>query len=197
MKEALYEESAIPVKSALEAKLYMAFHVVSIILFILAGLWLTFSFAYINNLIESGATGATLAIYLIRWFLPPALIVGGGLIAFFLKRRFNVSYDYTFVEDELRVTKVYNGRRRKYLMTLKADQILKIGWCEKDSFERTKRGLGKTKFLTSNKAPAEEKEFIYLLYSSSIAKTLYVLECRRIMLEYLVAAAGRNKLERE
>ena len=44
---------------------------------------------------------------------------------------------------------------------------------------------------------AEGKIFIYLLYSSSIEKRVYVLECRKELLEYLVFAAGRNKFERQ
>ena len=51
--------------------------------------------------------------------------------------------------------------------------------------------------LTPNNEPAEGKIFIYLLYSSSIEKRVYVLECRKELLEYLVFAAGRNKFERQ
>ena len=197
MKEAFYEESAVCIKSKREGMIYKIFHIASIVMFVLAGIWLSFSFTFILDNLSAGASGMALVIVLIEWFLFPLCSIAAGIALLFLKRHFNVSYDYTFVEDELRVTKVYNGKRRKYLTTLKAEQMLKIGWCDKDSFERTKQGAGKPKLLTSNKEPMEEKEFIYILYSSSIAKTLYVLECRQLLLEYIVRAAGRNKLERD
>lgn len=196
MKEAFYEESAVCAKSKKEATIYRIFQIAGIVMFVIAGLWLSFSFGYISNVVE-GTSGTERAFYIIWWFLVPALFIGAGVVAFLFRKRFNVSYDYTFVEDELRITKVFNGKKRKYMTTLKADQILKIGWCDKDSFERTRQGMGKPKILSSNKEPMDEKDFIYILYSSSIEKTLYVLECRQLMLEFIVRAAGRNKLERD
>ena len=196
MKEAFYEESAVCAKSKRDATIYKIFHITSIALFVIAGLWLSFSFGYISNLVQS-TSGAAVLFYSIMWFLFPALFIAVGLLMFFLRRRFNVSYDYTFVEDELRITKVFNGRKRKFLTTLKADHILKIGWCDKDSYQRTRQGTGKPKVLTTNKQPMDDKEFIYILYSTSLGKTLYILECRQLLLEYLVRAAGRTKLERD
>ena len=92
---------------------------------------------------------------------------------------------------------MFNGKSRKLLLIIKIDQLLKIGFYESESYSRTLAGQRgkKAVFLTPNKHPCEEKEFIYLLYSSTIEKTLYVLECRRVMLEFLVRAAGRNKFE--
>ena len=108
-----------------------------------------------------------------------------------------MSYDYTFVEDELRVTKVFNGKSRKHIRTFKAEQILKIGYVDSASFERTIAGLqGKKAIpLTPNQEPAEGKIFIYILYSTSVEKKVYVLECRKELLEYLVFATGRSKFE--
>ena len=106
-----------------------------------------------------------------------------------------MSYDYTFVQDELRVTRVFNGKTRKHLLTMKADQMLMIGYADTDSYERLIAGQRNKKptYLTPNGEPAEGKIFIYIHYSTSIGKTLYVLECRKEMLEYVVFAAGRNK----
>ena len=75
--------------------------------------------------------------------------------------------------------------------------MLKIGYVERDSFRRTLEGVRDKKavYLTPNREPAEGKMFIYILYSSSIEKTLYVMECRQQMLEYIVLAAGRSKFE--
>ena len=90
---------------------------------------------------------------------------------------------------------MFNGKTRKHLLTMKADQMLMIGYADTDSYERLLAGQRNKKptYLTPNREPAEGKIFIYIHYSTSIGKTLYVLECRKEMLEYVVFAAGRNK----
>ncbi len=199
LRDLLYEESATSSRANAEAKYYTFFLVLSIICFVFAGISAFFATSVIQGVIADEAyttLGKILAIAV--WILFVLTFAGVGLLFWFIKKRFNLSYDYTFVEDELRVTKVFNGRSRKYFTTISADSILKIGWCDKPSFQNTMRGIqGKPKYLTPNKTPAEEKDFIYLLVGGSLGKTLYVLECRQILMEYLVQSAGVNKLERE
>ncbi len=198
-RSALYEESAISTREKKEIKFYTAFKVVAIVFFFLFLIAFITSLYGIWGIADSDADGGSKTFSILVLVAMDVSLAGICLIAWFLKNRFNVSYDYIFVEDELRLTKVYNGKKRKYLTTVKADQILKIGWVNKPSYDATVRGLqgGKPKILTPNREPAEGKEFYYLLASGSLGKTLYVLECREMMLEYLVFAAGRNKLERE
>lgn len=196
MREAFYEESAISVRSDAEAKKYTAMNVFAIIFFVLAGLWAFLSLnAAPASLLEQ--KGAALAIALIQLIAPFLFLIASGIAFLKLKKRYNVSFDYTFVEDELRVSKVFNGKKRKFLIALKAEQMLKIGYCENDSFERTTANMGKKSviFCTPNAEPAEGKKFIYILYPASAEKCVYVLECRTMLLEYVVRAAGRNKFE--
>ncbi len=195
-KEAFYEESAVCAREHKESKYYRVFSVLSIIFFVFSGIHLLFSFSYVP-LIVSETEGIPRVISLVQWFGLLFVSTGIAVAFFFLKRRFNVSYDYIFVEDELRVSKVFNGKRRKHIITFKAHQILKIGMCDKDSFQRTCAGLPKKAIrpLTSNQEACNGKEFYYILYSTSIEKAVYIIEARETMLAYLVAAAGRNKLE--
>lgn len=194
----LYEESAISERGKSERRMYMVFHVAGIVMLVIAGLGLFLSISYVPNMVQTAPDGVSLAFSLVIWFAGILVFGLGGFVFWRIKRRFNVSYDYTFVEDELRITKVFNGRKRKFLYTLKSDQILKIGYCENESFERTRAGFRdkKPQVLTPNDEPAEGKKFVYILYTSSIGKSLYIIECRDLMLEYLVRAAGRNKFER-
>ena len=173
-REGLLEESAVPQNALREAKFNMVFRVAAILAFLVLGVFVFSAFGYIPYLREQG--GAALAMGLISYIVLLLLILGAGLLLWFLKDRFNVSYDYTFVEDELRITKV-----------------------ESDAYERAVRGLErgkKPRICTPNKAASEGKELIYLINSTSMEKMIYVVEIRRIMLENLVLAAGRNKLER-
>lgn len=197
-KDALYEESAQPENGKRQAKWYMAFQVAAYIFFALALIFAFACFMVLPATVE-GLKGWSLAIYIIIWIMPVVAFAASGFIFFRMRLRFNVSYDYLFVQDELRITKVFNGRKRKHIVTLDADHMMQIGYCTGDTFERTLAGMNgaKPKVMSPNREPAEGKEFIHILYSSSVGKTLYVLECKKDMLEYVVGAAGRNKFVRE
>lgn len=198
-----YEESAISTRSQTEAKLYTLFLVMAVAFFVVAGFILTFAFTYVPLVLqetvdEAGAVNTPARVYsFLTYFGPIVLIALAGLAFWLIKNRFNVSYDYTFVEDELRVSRVYNGKRRKFLKGFKTDQMLKLGKCENDSFERTCAGLDKksVRFLTPNRNPGAGKDFYYFLYSSSLEKAVYILESRVDLIEILVRTAGRNKWE--
>ena len=200
-RDGFYEESAISARSDTESKLYNVFRITGIIFMVFGVVFgLIFSFPQIVSVLgDEELTNIGKIIYIVEWFLMLVFIVGIGVIFWFVKNRFNISYDYTFVEDELRITKVFGGRRRKFITTLKADRILQIGWVDSDAYDRALHGLSgkKPKLCTPNKEPLEGKEWIYVITSSSIEKSMYIIECRRQLLENLVFAAGRNKLEKK
>lgn len=201
-RETFYEESAVPVSSLREAKLYKMFHIAQIVAIVLLCALLLFFVPYWMSrwgLYRNGdLTIAEFFVLIIPEVMLIVFIGVAALIFFFIKRRFNISYDYSFVDDELRVSKVFNGKRRKFLVRLEAEYMLKLGWADRESFQRTCAGMDRKsiRFLTPNKAPVEGKEFYYVLYTTSLGKTVYVLEARQEMLECLVRAAGVNKLER-
>ncbi len=199
-RSAFYEESAISTREKAERRSYLVFHIASIVMLIIAALLVLFSLTSVPSILgDEELTGVQKVVSIVVWCLPILSLVGFFFLFRYIKRKFNVSFDYTFVEDELRVTKVFNNKSRKHLHTFKADQILQIGYVDSASFERTIAGIqGKKAIpLTPNREPAEGKMFIYLLYTSSVGKKVYVLECRQELLEYLVFAAGRNKFVRQ
>lgn len=196
----LYEESAISLKAKKEAKLNKVFQIAAIVFFAFAVVFAFIFLPTIPGLITAAKEQqASPVLAIITVVLGIVMLVAMGLLLWFFRRRFNVSYDYTFVEDELRITKVFNERKRKFITALKADQILKIGYCSADSYKTSLAGLAgkKPKFMSPNSEPAEDKDFVYILNSSSMGKTMYVLECRTMLLEYLVRATGRSKFTKE
>ena len=198
-REKLYEESAISTRSAREKKLYTVFQVFAIIFFVIFGIQLFLSYPYISNTVTSGVSTRVKVVFVIMWVATTAVFFLAGFFLLRVRNRFNVSYDYTYVDDELRFTKVFNGKRRKFITKITMDQVLKIGYCDKPSFNEALRSLKgkKPTVLSPNKTPEEGKDFIYLVVNTSIERRIYVLECRKIMLEHIVFAAGRNKWERE
>ncbi len=206
IRDAYYEESSACNRGGKEAKVYTACTVIGIIFFVVAAIQLYFAFTAVATSIAlfrlpaddpDKIEGVQLAYSILSWLLLTVAPLCVGVALFFFRRKFNVSYDYVFVEDELRISKIFNGKKRKYLKTFKCDQILKMGRCDKESFERTCAGLSKKQivFLTSNRQPSEKKDFYYILYSSSIEKTVNIIEAKVELIDYLVRAAGRNKWE--
>ena len=197
-RDALYEESAQPLNADKQARWYTTFHVLFVIFAIIAGIH-AFTCLLVLPVSSKDYSGVSLALHLMLWL---GALMALAMIAFlfwWIRRRFNISYDYLFVQDELRITKVFNGKRRKPLVTLAADHVLQLGYCEGATFERTYAGLSGAKpaVMTPNREPAEGKDFIHVLYSDSMGKRMYILECRKEMLEHLVLAVGRNKFVRE
>ena len=200
-KGGFYEESASSGRSRKEAKMYMVFHIAGIVFFVLAVISLLWFFTLDLplTLSEAKEANANPALAIVIKVLGILITAGVGVLFWWMKRRFNVSYDYTFVEDELRIVKVFNGRRRKLFANLKADQILKIGYEQADSYHDAVAGLAgkKPKLATPNQEPEEGKQFIYIAYSTSLGKEIYVIECRQAMLEYLVSAVGITKFTKQ
>lgn len=203
MRESFYEESAVSANGRAEAKFYTAFHVVSIILLIPVFFQVFFSYAYIieqvHNFQEGLITSLGLTVFIAGWIMILLLFIALFLFFFLWKRRFNVSYDYIFVGDELRVSKVFNGKRRKFLKKFDADHILQIGWVESEAFGRASSGYAKRDIvlLSPNKTPQEGKEFYYILYTAPYEKKIYIFEARKEFLECLVPAVGMTKLVRK
>lgn len=202
MREAYYEESASSAQGMREAKFYTAFKVTSIICFVLGAiilslLFFTFLPSYLAAKEEGKLSTQGVVFGVVFWAVPCLLLAGFGLLFWRWKNRYNLSYDYIFVEDELRVAKVFNGLKRKFYKRFNADMILKMGKCENDSFRRLTAGMGKKEIvrLTPNREPREGREFFYMLYSSSTEKAVYILECKTELIEYILRAAGRNKWE--
>lgn len=204
-RDGFYEESAISVNERTEGKMYMIFMVTSVICLVIGVFLLLFAFGFIpvmlastvseEGVVDTFARALAIGEYVFAFLF----FVGSGVGFWFLKNRFNVSYDYTFVEDEIRITKVFSGKRRKFLYKIQADTILSIGWVDSEAYENALRSLSgnKPKKCTPNKECPEGKEWIYIVQSTTGEKSMYILECRRQLLENIVFAAGRNKLERK
>lgn len=198
LRDMLYEESAIPQNAMKEEKFNKGFTIGGIICIALSLLYIFILSPVALNILGDDELDTIGKIFnVLFWASFPMLFILLGVFLLIFKKRYNVSYDYHFVEDELRISKVFNGRKRKHLKTLKCDQMLKIGSVAKDSYKRTEAGIDKKHILvmTPNDEPAKGKEFFYILYSSTTEKVLVIIEARREILEYLVRAAGRSKYE--
>ena len=184
-RSAFYEESAISTREKAERRSYLVFHIASIVMLIIAALLVLFSLTSVPSILgDEELTGVQKVVSIVVWCLPILSLVGFFFLFRYIKRKFNVSFDYTFVEDELRVTKVFNNKSRKHLHTFKADQILQIGYVDSASFERTIAGIqGKKRF------PLRRTASLQRVRCLSICSTP-----RRLGKKYMFSNAGRSCL---
>jgi len=204
--DVLYEESAVNRKSASQQKTY---NVLNVIFWIVTLIGIIAAFMFINRLLGTLSTlkvkpekeEEQQAIYFVRtamilWGF--AFLFFGGLwgILFTVKRRLNVSYDYVFVSGELRISKVFNVNRRKFLYRIEPESIITIGDIETGNYDRI-RSDPSTKELvcTPNNEAADGKFFMYIHASESTGKKLYVLECRETLLENILKFVKRGTLD--
>ena len=206
--DVLYEESAVNQKQAKASKTYKVLNVISWIVLILGIICLLI---FIPNILTSFSkaqptediTAEQIAEpigFARSWaFLSGTQMVFFGLLWFFLysmKKRVNVSYDYTFVSGELRIAKVFNINRRKLVVRIDSAEILQLGDVDNDSYDRLRADPGvKQEIVTPNPEPAEGKFFLYVLVGGNNGRKMYILECREELLVNILKFVKRGTLE--
>ena len=204
--DVLYEESAVNTGASKGEKLYKVLNVFSLVFGTLTLIAFLFLLYFLFGLIAGGkpSSGASDDLkYAYSMIVSCAVLFGmltfffGGLWLFFRfwKRRVNLSYDYTFVSGELRVAKVFNINRRKFLFRISHEDILQIGDVDSDSYDRIKADpMTKETVCTANALPANGKFFMYVHCVDGTGRKLYVLECREEMLVQILKFAKRGTL---
>lgn len=206
--DVLYEESAVNRNAAKAEKKYKIINVFSWLCLILGVIFLmlflpnliaSFSKAQpteeitAEQLAQAIASARGMAIMSGMW------VVFFGSLWFLLyswKKRVNISYDYTFVSGELRIAKVFNVNKRKFLYRIQPEEILQLGDVENGSYDRLRSDPSvKQILLTPNAEPADGKFFLYILIGESGGKKLYILECREELLVNILRFVKRGTLE--
>lgn len=192
--DVFYEESAVPVGSKKKERFYKVLNVLSYIFIIVAIILFFFGIQFIP--VPEAEKYNELWGIAIFFFLNVAFFAGAWGFCFWWKRRINISYDYAFVSGELRISKVFNVNRRKYITSINCGDILQIGDTSNTAFERLKSAPStKTiRYVANEVEPADGKFYMYVLVGQS-GKRLYVLECREELLSNILMFAQRSALE--
>lgn len=195
--DVLYEESAVNARAKKREKIYKIVNVFSVIFGVLTAIFAMLVLFSLIGMIGAKGEAKSYGISYAVSMLFPALFFG-GLFAYtyFLKRRLNVSYDYTFVSGELRIARVYNTNKRKFLYRIDAEEMMQIGDVDSEGFDRLvqKDPSMKRIVCTPNDTPMEGKFFLYLQVANSYGRNLYILECREEMLVQILHFAKRGTL---
>lgn len=200
--DVLYEECAVNQNAARGEKIYKILNIAYYICLIIGIVSLLTMIMNISFISPDGLSPEQMEAYAITQTfmfmgIMGLVLFGGGAVAlYFLKRRVNISYDYTFVSGELRIVKVFNVNRRKLVTRLQADSILQLGDTDNESFTRLAADpMNKQVFCTPNDLPKEGKFFLYIHANEPIGKRLYILECREELLVNILHFVKRGTLE--
>ncbi len=204
-----YEESATNQKAKKGEKIYKVFHYISWTFFILAIMVLIFDFMVVGIPLkpkeanyetyekyleaENAYPGGLFMFFFVLSIGVSLLLI--GVLFLMIKRRINLQYDYIFVSGELRIAKIFNINRRKFLEKIDCEDIQQMGDVENSSFDRLAAAPGvKIVRYSANALPADGKFFMYIVTKGN-NKKLYVLECRETLLMNLLKFTRRSALE--
>lgn len=199
--DVLYEESAVNANAAKGEKRYKILNLFTWFFGVLA---LIFAILFVIGLVSflmamsamKAEDRATAIGSLIFYFMMVTLFGGPWLACFLMKRKLNVSFDYTFVSGELRISKVFNVNRRKFLYRIDAESIQKMGDADTPSFDRVISDPSVKKIVcTPNAEPSGGKFFLYIVTSESGGRRVYILECREELLINILKFVKRGILE--
>lgn len=199
--DVLYEESAVNANAAKGEKRYK---ILNLFTWFFGGIALIFAILFVIGLVSflmamsamKAEDRATAIGSLIFYFMMITLFGGPWLACFLMKRKINVSFDYTFVSGELRISKVFNVNRRKFLYRIDAESIQKMGDTDSPSFDRVISDPSVKKIVcTPNAEPSGGKFFLYIVTSESGGRRVYILECREELLINILKFVKRGILE--
>lgn len=191
MQEIFYEESVDTHNQSSAKRKYTVYKVVSIVAAVFAALAIFNLFFGIPVDSDEGMTTAVVIAIVIMVIAAVAMI----FVSIFFGRKkhaFFLSYDYTFVTGELRISKVFNNRRRKHLYAISTDKIIKIGRVGSETYAKTKR-MPETKedILTPNVEAEDGKEFFYIYTQTNVGKKILILECRMQLIVTIIRFINR------
>ena len=197
--ETLYEESAINLNEKKQRIIHNILYGVQITFIVLAILWFMLMGGFLP--MPDTSKGQTFADVIADWiffFVFFASFIVGAVCMAFLKKRFNVSYDYVCVSGELRISKVFNQRKRRLVSRLEPSDIIKVGDMDSSSYDRYRAMPGTKEIIcTPNMTSASGKFFMYVLAQYEGEKKIYLLECRESLLVNMMQYLRRDVLDSE
>ncbi|MBQ9729989.1 MAG: hypothetical protein IJV80_04165 [Clostridia bacterium] len=185
--DVLYEESALNQQSNRGRILHKILKLLFCVFISLGGIAAFMTIATIPL-----GEGATWELFIVALGIFLAFAASAA-ITFLVMRRLNVSFDYTFVSGELRISKVFNVNKRKRIYTLDAKNIIQLGDVDSPSYDfLVSDPTLKRVVCTSNQEPSEGKFFLYIDYADEDGRAVYILECREALLINLLRFSKRS-----
>lgn len=198
MQEIFYEESVEThnnQKARTKYTVFTVFMILSYIAAILGFIMIMFSPAQDS---DGTAFSTPVIINLVIWVVFTVLMLVCGIFLNIKRHSFFLSYDYTFVTGDVRISKVIHNRKRKLQFKFSTDCIIKIGRVGSDTYNKIKCAPDiKEVVLTPNEEAEKDKEFYYIQAQTDVGKRLIVIETRIDFIRHIVRFMRKNILESE
>ena len=195
--ETLYEESAINLNEKKQKLIHNILHGAQVLFIVLAVVWVMLMGGFLP--MPDASKGETFANVLPDWIFFFAFLTSfivGAVCMSFLKKRFNVSFDYLCVSGELRISKVFNQRKRRLVCRLQPNDIISVGDMDSSSYDRYRAMPGMKEIIcTPNMTSASGKFFMYVLAQYEGGKKIFLLECREALLINMMQYLRRDVLD--
>ena len=191
MQEVFYEESVALHNEKPAKRRYTVFTVTAVLCIAFA------AFSFLNFMLtDLKLEGYVLN--LVIWGVMFAIMVAGAIFLFIKRHAFFLSYDYTFVSGELRISKVLHNKKRKLLYRLSDEKLIMIGRVDSETYKKLKASPdNKEDILTPNTEAAEDREFFYIQAATNAGKRILIFECRPQLISTILRYTRRNILESE
>lgn len=199
MQEIFYEESVALHDEKPAKRRYTIFTVTGVLCIIFAvAAFLNIMWMPVESEGESLLGQQSFMISIVIWAVLCALMIACAIFLFIKRHSFFLSYDYTFVSGELRISKVFHSRKRKLLYRLSDDKLILIGRVDSETYKKLKASPDtKEDILTPNSEAEDDREFFYIQAATNVGKRILVLECRPQLLSTILRYTRRNILESE
>ena len=186
MQETFYEESSVTQDLKGNKAKYIIFKVISISSLVM-GIFFTIMLFIAGSVFELIFSIVLAAMsYFIFFFL------GRKKDAFFL------DFDYTFISGNLRISKVFNNKRRKNIANFNTTDIITLGRVDSQTYERlVKDPQNKLMIATPNQEAGENKGFYYIHFNQSGNKKVMVLECTEFFMYTVLKHSSKTVLEQD
>ena len=190
MYEVYYEESATVANPTSAKRKYNIGKILSILSYCLTFVW------FLIFLIFYGLSNVV--IDLIVLFFPIITFIAIGIVIGKVKNTFYQEYDYAFVSGSVRVAKVFNMSKRRFLFEFNCDAIEKLGEYGSETYNQYANMPGvKTQILTPNDLPGNGKNFYYIVVNINADKKLLVFECTKTFMLNVLKFSKKTVLEKE
>lgn len=195
--ETLYEESAVNLNEKKQKTIHNVLYGAQIVFTALAIIWVLLMGGFLP--MPDKSKGQTFANVLPDWiffFMFLASFIVAAVCMSFFKKRFNLSFDYICVSGELRVSKVFNQRKRRLVCRLQPNDIIMVGDIDSSSYDRYRAMPGVKEIIcTPNISAAKGKFFMYVLAQYEGEKKIFILECREALLINMMQYLRRDVLD--
>lgn len=181
MEEIFYEESSREINYFKSQKKYKILNLLGVISFIIAIFWAFINFLYFDP------TNDNIILDIVFIIVPVILFFVLGVVFFYFKKFFAIEYDYSFISGNIKISKVTNGTKRRFLLEFNCYEIELIGYVGSDYYDRISVNQNLEKMvLIANDTPSENKDIYYVLANTGGSKKLIFIETTEQFIKLLI-----------